>query len=97
MLLRTKKACLYDHRTPAKEGFAECELKAAIPTSAVDVQQLITWLQGSKNACKIIEDDVKDAKRRVNAAKGPKKKKVVAPPEDASAGASEEAPSDEDL
>ena len=88
MLLQTKKACLRDHEAPTKAHFAECEQKAATPTSNMDVQHLLNWLQESKASCKIIEDDVKDAKRRVNQAKGPKKKKVVAPAEDALDGVS---------
>lgn len=51
---------------------------------------------GSKSQRKkAIDDDVKDAKRRVNAAKGPKKKTNKAlPAEDASDAASEAADSE---
>lgn len=73
-----------------QDGFGECEKRAAKPPSSIDLQEMLSWLEESKKKCKVIDDDVKDAKRRVNAAKGPKKKKTdkALPAEDASDAAS---------
>ena len=93
--LQTKKKCLKDHQLPAQDGFAECDQRAATPPSTIDLQEMLSWLEESKKKCKAIDDDVKDAKRRVNAAKGPKKKTNKAlPAEDASDAASEAADSE---
>lgn len=52
--------------------------------SNVVVQELIEWMKQSKLKFKPIDEDVKDAKRRVNAAKGPRKRQKVPVAEDAS-------------
>lgn len=41
--------------------------------SGVDPQEVVTWLEEQKKECHPIDMDVRDAKRRINAAKGPQK------------------------
>lgn len=50
---------LADHEEPAQDGLF------ATPLSTVVPEQMIDWMNESKLNLKPIEDDVKDAKRRV--------------------------------
>ena len=84
VVARTKKQCLVDHTNGLHDGCMEAEDKTNTALSTLDAQSMLTWVESSKQALKIIEDDVKDAKRRVTAAK-PKKKKTA----DAADGVSE--------
>lgn len=70
--------CLHAHRPNLKVGCDEAAAKAAIPISNVNSAELVEWISESKALAAPIEADIKDAKRRVSAAKGPKKRKVAA-------------------
>lgn len=77
VLIWTKKLCLEDHVDLAGDGFYEAEEKAGTPLTSVVAKDMVDWLEFSKSKLKPLEDDVKDAKRRISAAKGPKKRKAV--------------------
>ena len=77
VLIWTKKKCLEDHKDGADAGFSESEEKAATPLTNVVAKDMVAWLENSKLKLKPLEDDVKDAKRRISVAKGPKKRKAV--------------------
>ena len=65
------------HRPILKEGCDEASAKAAVPISTLDSGEMVNWISESKALAAPIEADIKDAKRRVTAAKGPKKRKVA--------------------
>lgn len=69
-------SCLRSHAPKAEECCHEAAEKCGAATSALDVQEAISWLEEQKTLCQPIDIDVKDAKRRIAAVKGPKKKKV---------------------
>lgn len=54
--------------------------KANIPLSEVKSEELHSWVDSQKEWVKTVEVDIRDAKRRVNLAKGPKKQKEAAAP-----------------
>ena len=82
--MSTEKTCLREHVDPAADYWQECDAEASKPVSSVDQQEMLNWLEERKKVLKPMEDDVKDAKRRITAAKGPKKKSAVAAADDAS-------------
>ena len=49
--------------------------KCGAAISSLGVQEAIDWLEREKAVCLPIDVDVRDAKRRINAVKGPEKKK----------------------
>ncbi len=70
-------ACLHSHRPNLKSGCDEAAAKAALPIGNLDTGAMVNWISESKALAAPIEADIKDAKRRVSAAKGPKKRKVA--------------------
>ena len=78
--------CLHEHEDPLDAGYEAAQEKAALPISSVDEQELLAFLETSKKDLKPIDDDVKDARRRITAAKGPKKKRQTDPEEVQSEG-----------
>lgn len=50
---------------------------AAVAISEVDVQKTVSFVTEHKETLKPIDIDVRDGKRRVTSAKGPKRKKVA--------------------
>ena len=74
----TKKRALREHESAAAGGLEEAERRASIPVSEIDAMQMTNWMSVSKTNLKPIDDDIKDARRRVTAAKGPKKRPAPA-------------------
>ena len=70
--------CLKSHVDTAVKGYEEAAEQMETPVSTIDVQKTISWLETSKARLQPIDVDVKDAKRRISAAKGPKKKRRAA-------------------
>lgn len=70
-------AALDGHREPALEEFGVVNTLINTPLSDVDPQDFNVKLEASKTKAAVILGDLNDGKRRVNAAKGPKKKKQV--------------------
>ena len=60
-----------------KSYWDESHQKSTIPVSEVDLEEFHSWMQNMKSLMAPIDADVKDAKRRVNAAKGKAKKAKV--------------------
>ena len=48
--------------------------KASLPVSQVEPDEIHAWLDDQKPFLAVIEQDLRDGKRRVSAAKGPRKK-----------------------
>ena len=69
MLLQAE--CLAEHQPLAEQKQDEAYFKLQTPRSAVNAEELIQWIQDCKESGKTLEADLKDAKRRVSAAKGP--------------------------
>ena len=65
-----------------------CADKAGVPVSEVDATSFTEWVHVRKPYLLEVETDVRDAKRRINLAKGPRNKK--ASPEDPQHVASDE-------
>ena len=66
--------------------------KAALPTTSLDASDVATWIDDQKQQLATLDADLKDAKRRIRAAKGPvKKKKAEQPAEDSDGSGSGEA------
>lgn len=65
------------HRPILKEGCDEASAKAAVPISTLDSGEMVNWISESKALAAPIEADIKDAKRRVTAAKGPKNERLL--------------------
>ena len=69
-------ACLRDHVPAAKRGLEEADDKlTSTVVSGVDPQEVISWMTAQKDTFTPIDADIRDAKRRVNAAKPKKSKK----------------------
>lgn len=68
--------------------------KSNTPQSEVEVDNLHEWIDSQKPYLKEVETDVRDAKRRVSLAKGPKKK--VQTPAEGSASENEAGSVDDD-
>ena len=62
------------HRAPSESAIDRLEEVTKRPLSEVDAQELAVTLETEKKAAAPVEVDVRDAKRRITAAKGPKKK-----------------------
>lgn len=68
--------CLQDH-----EPLAESSMQAVLdylqtPASQVDVQDVACFIEEHKKKLKVVDADVKDAKRRITLAKGPRPRKA---------------------
>lgn len=66
---------MQSHIPKAAEGLERAAAQMEVPASSINVQGAISWLEESKAHMQPIEADVKDAKRRISAVKGPKKKR----------------------
>ena len=65
--------------------------KKDTPISEVDSDSLLEWIDSQKPWLKVVETDVRDAKRRISAAKGPRKKQAnTGEDEDPASGAATE-------
>lgn len=65
-----------DHVPAAKRGLEEADDKlTSTVVSGVDPQEVISWMTAQKDTFTPIDADIRDAKRRVNAAKPKKAKK----------------------
>ena len=60
----------------------DANVKAAIPVSQIDVNDVHAWIDSIKPTLGEIEGDLKDARRRVLAVKGPKTRKSKADDEE---------------
>ena len=54
--------------------------KASQPASELDMDAMQEWLEAKKPILKTFETDLRDAKRRISVAKGPKPKEDAAAP-----------------
>ncbi|CAK9118575.1 unnamed protein product [Durusdinium trenchii] len=69
--------CLKDHMPKVEKLYADSQDRLQVPLSQVDPEDLLGMVNMLKEKCKPVDSDLKDAKRRVVAAK-PKKKKAKA-------------------
>ncbi|CAK9094061.1 unnamed protein product, partial [Durusdinium trenchii] len=67
-------AALENHRPHAEKCFDNVDAKASVLLSEVDALEFTSFLEEQKHQAQPIEVDVRDAKRRITVAKGPKKK-----------------------
>lgn len=74
-----KVNCLEGHVDITAKLYADVSEKVNTPLSSVDCHEILTFMEEIKKRMHPIEADIRDAKRRVTAAKGPKKKKKAAP------------------
>ena len=72
-----KVECLEGHVDIAQQLYTDVSEKVNTPLSAVNCHEILAFMEETKKQMHPIESDIRDAKRRVTAAKGPKKKKVV--------------------
>ena len=66
---------LESHREPALIGFQATEEQVNTPMTSVSVEDFHLFIEVQKAHAAPVETDIKDAKRRINGAKGPKKAK----------------------
>ena len=74
-LVMFKVKSLDGHVEPVDAVMTELEEKLKIPLSNVDPEMIAEFISLCKNQLKDAEVDLKDARRRISLAKGPKKKK----------------------
>ena len=72
------------HEEPARDEFAKVDQLINVPLSDVDPEDFNLKLEAAKVTAAVIMGDLSDGKRRVNAAKGPKKRKVQSRAEESS-------------
>ena len=77
----TKVRVLRGHVATVDEMMQEAAVKANTPMSEVDAPSFLDFVEHSKEPLNEIEVDIRDAKRRINLAKGPKKRKIDQPAE----------------
>lgn len=73
-LIVSEAKALESHEPKAASGFGKVQQKLEIAVSELDVMEIHHFIEIEKGEAAIIQSDIKDAKRRINAAKGPKKK-----------------------
>ena len=73
-ILDHEVGALKAHESDALDGFERVEKLLAIPASEVDATVFQNCLQEEKDKATVIAGDVRDAKRRITATKGPQKK-----------------------
>ena len=72
-----KARVLEKHLVTFEKELPEIAEKGALALSAVtDADQLNAFVDARKPVLKVIQDDIRDAKRRISLAKGPKPKKA---------------------
>lgn len=75
MSLQHKVDSLRGHQAATTQGLADTELYTNVPVKDVDPIKFLEYIETSKSVANPIDIDLKDAKRRINAAK-PKNKKT---------------------
>jgi len=65
---------LESHGPKAASGFGNVQEKLKIAVSDIDVMDIHQFIESEKGEAATIQADIRDAKRRINATKGPKKK-----------------------
>ena len=68
--------CLESHKDVVVKENARVQEELEKPASSMDTQELISLMEAVKERMKSVELDVRDGKRRLSAAKGPKAKKA---------------------
>lgn len=85
----SKVRALKSHEPDAQRGFNDVDTLVSTPLSEVDVSQFLQTLEDQKAKAAVIFGDLSDGKRRVNAAKGPKKRAKPTTGDSAESGDSE--------
>ena len=67
--------CLQEHEPLAQSAMKEVLDYLQTPASQVDVQDVARFIEEHKKKLKVVDSDIKDAKRRIALAKGPKPRK----------------------
>lgn len=70
---------LKKHSSYVADESDEAHEKASQPLSEIDLDAMQTWLETKKPILKTLETDLRDAKRRISVAKGPKTRQAAAP------------------
>ena len=81
------------HEDPVKELVDEAADMAGIPLTNIDAESMTGWVNSQKSFLSAVDTDLKDARRRVNAAK-PKPSKPAPEVENPSDGDGSDCPSD---
>lgn len=66
---------LKNHKPTASDGYDRVEELMNKPVTEIDLTTYAAALESEKKTCATVHVDVRDAKRRINAAKGPRKSK----------------------
>lgn len=83
-----------NHQPKAEQAYKRTEEKVNTPLSAVDAIIFHNFIEEEKQLATEILGDIRDAKRRISAAKGPKKRR--APEKDESGSGDEEGEGEDD-
>ena len=67
-------ASLNQHVNTVEEEYREIEKLMAIPLSELKPDEVMACIDSSKGRLKHVDQDLRDARRRINAAKGPRPK-----------------------
>ena len=86
-----KVASLNQHVNTVEKEYREIEKFMAIPLSELNPDEVMACIDSSKGRLKHVDQDLRDARRRINAAKGPRPKAKAK-----AAAAAAESDSDED-
>jgi hypothetical protein len=87
---------LQKHEQRLGDLYQEANDQTAIPISESDASDMHDWVDSKKTILNEIEGDLRDGKRRVTAAKGPRKKVPADEPAQSSEGEGEGSGSEED-
>lgn len=71
-----KVRCLEDHQSLIQKHLEDIEEKVGIPVSEIDAAAATDYINRLKGELKTVDIDLRDAKRRISAAKPKKPKKV---------------------
>ena len=71
---QSKVRVLETHAYGLPDLFGEADEKASTPVSEIDPAEFHDWVDARKPKLSVIEGDLRDAKRCISAAKGPRKK-----------------------
>ena len=72
---------LKEHEPLVLEHYTNIDGEMNLPLSSVNAESLRSFISDTKDQLKHVDQDVKDARRRVKAVKGPKKKSATVDPE----------------
>ena len=87
---------LQKHEQRLGDLYQEANDQTAIPISEIDASAMHDWVDSKKPILNEIEGDLRDGKRRVTAARGPRKKAPADEPAQSSEGEGEGSGSEED-